>query len=88
MIPFELRKKIFTRDNFLCTECKTPGKYLEVHHIVERKHGGDDREENLLTLCEDCHSLRHPNIHAKGFWKVKYNRQFGRDFNQFYYRRA
>jgi 5-methylcytosine-specific restriction endonuclease McrA len=31
---------------------------LEVHHKDFRR-GGDDSEENLITLCVGCHSLRH-----------------------------
>jgi len=31
------------------TEC------LEEHHVVPRRMGGEDEEENLLTLCPTCH---------------------------------
>ena len=33
------------------------------HHIVMRMLGGDDRWENLLTLCDRCHLQ---NIHESG----------------------
>lgn len=29
---------------------------LEEHHIVPRRFGGSDRDENLVTLCASCHS--------------------------------
>jgi 5-methylcytosine-specific restriction endonuclease McrA len=32
-----------------------------LHHLTFRSHGGQDRAENLLTLCADCHRLRHAN---------------------------
>lgn len=28
---------------------------LEKHHIVPRRHGGSDRDENLVRLCPTCH---------------------------------
>ena len=34
---------------------------LEVHHMMARSKLGDDAEENLITLCSQCH--RH--IHSK-----------------------
>jgi 5-methylcytosine-specific restriction endonuclease McrA len=32
---------------------------LEIHHRELRSHGGDDSEQNLITLCAGCHSLAH-----------------------------
>jgi len=32
---------------------------LEVHHMEFRGQGGDDAEENLITLCAGCHSRMH-----------------------------
>jgi 5-methylcytosine-specific restriction endonuclease McrA len=34
---------------------------LQIHHIEARSHLGDDSEENLVTLCANCHRLRHTN---------------------------
>lgn len=28
---------------------------LQEHHIVPKRHGGTDRDENLVTLCASCH---------------------------------
>ena len=33
---------------------------MEVHHIKFRRNGGTDDEENLITLCKECHD----GIHA------------------------
>ena len=30
-----------------------------MHHKEFRSQGGDDSEENLITLCAACHSLLH-----------------------------
>jgi predicted HNH restriction endonuclease len=32
---------------------------LEVHHIQSRSSLGNDVEENLITLCDACHSKIH-----------------------------
>ena len=36
-------------------------KDLQVHHIEARSHLGDDSEQNLITLCADCHR----GVHGK-----------------------
>lgn len=28
---------------------------LQTHHIVPRRHGGSDKDENLVRLCANCH---------------------------------
>jgi 5-methylcytosine-specific restriction endonuclease McrA len=32
---------------------------LEVHHQQSRSRSGDDVEENLITLCAECHASSH-----------------------------
>ena len=32
---------------------------LEVHHKEFRSHSSDDCEENLITLCTECHARTH-----------------------------
>jgi 5-methylcytosine-specific restriction endonuclease McrA len=31
----------------------------EIHHVIERQHGGKSCIENLVLLCTPCHSRRH-----------------------------
>ena len=46
------------RDGFRCRSCGS-GDHLEVHHIRQRKDGGSDRPDNLVTLCHGCHRAWH-----------------------------
>ncbi|MEF9983708.1 MAG: RNA-guided endonuclease IscB [Oscillospiraceae bacterium] len=54
---------VLNRDDFTCRHCKGKSKdsKLEVHHIIFRSNGGSDDEENLITLCSDCHYRLHHN---------------------------
>lgn len=53
------REAVLNRDNHTCQVCGKKHTRLEVHHIVYRSQGGSDEENNLITLCEDCHSKVH-----------------------------
>ena len=53
------REVILHRDNYTCQCCGKKNCRLEVHHIKFRCDGGTDDEENLITLCEDCHKGVH-----------------------------
>ena len=46
------------RDEYRCRKCRSR-MHLEVHHIVQRRDGGSDRPDNLVTLCHDCHAALH-----------------------------
>ena len=53
------REAILHRDHYTCQCCGKRNCRLEVHHIKFKSNGGTDDEENLLTLCEDCHKGVH-----------------------------
>jgi 5-methylcytosine-specific restriction endonuclease McrA len=53
-----LRQFVLRRDGWRCQLCGTMSN-LEVHHKQFRSHSGHDAEENLLTLCNDCHASVH-----------------------------
>ena len=53
------RSAILHRDGYTCQCCGKKNCRLEVHHIIFRSNGGTDDEENLITLCEDCHKGVH-----------------------------
>jgi len=58
------RNKILKRDKHRCVTCGG-GKYLEVHHILPRMMGGNNKFSNLETLCKTCHLRTHLNIEKK-----------------------
>ncbi|MGB6260296.1 MAG: HNH endonuclease [Candidatus Sulfotelmatobacter sp.] len=53
-----LRQQVLRRDRWRCQKCGTMSN-LEVHHRQYRSHSGDDSEENLITLCTQCHAGIH-----------------------------
>lgn len=57
---WNVRGYVLFRDNHICQCCKgkSKDKILNVHHIESRKTGGD-APNNLITLCETCHTGYH-----------------------------
>lgn len=57
---WNVREYVLWRDGHTCQCCKgkSKDKILNVHHIESRKTGGD-APNNLVTLCEYCHSQYH-----------------------------
>ena len=53
------REAVLHRDNYTCQCCGKKNCRLEVHHIKFKSNGGTDDEENLITLCEECHNGVH-----------------------------
>ena len=53
------REAILHRDNYTCQCCGKKNCRLEVHHIKFKSNGGTDDEENLITLCKECHDGVH-----------------------------
>lgn len=54
----ELRERVLRRDSWRCQFCGSMTN-LEVHHQEFRSHSGPDHEDNLITLCNDCHGSVH-----------------------------
>jgi len=68
---YNTREYVLFRDNYKCQNlnCKEKNDILNVHHIIfKNKFGGTDKQENLITLCLDCHT---PKNHQKG--NILYN---------------
>jgi hypothetical protein len=61
-IPESVRRLVHRRDHNRCTVpgCRASA-FLEIHHIVQREHGGDHAPANLTLLCGAHHRLRHDN---------------------------
>jgi len=54
-----VRAYVFERDKHTCKICKKRDGILQTHHIIERKGGGSDRPDNLVTVHKDCHKKFH-----------------------------
>lgn len=52
-IPIEVKKKVYMRDGGKCVVCGKPG--LPNAHYIRRSQGGLGIEENVVTLCPECH---------------------------------
>ena len=76
MLGFENTKMfIRARDKYTCQICKKKNLkddgILDVHHIKQRKDGGSDRPDNLITLHQKCHKLFHLGKLKHHFTKPK-----------------
>lgn len=60
---WNVREYVLFRDGHTCQCCKgkSNDKILNVHHIESRKTGGDS-PDNLITLCETCHTGYHKGV--------------------------
>lgn len=60
---WNVREYVLFRDGHTCQCCKgkSKDKILNVHHIESRKIGGN-APNNLITLCETCHTGYHKGI--------------------------
>ena len=56
---YNVKAYVLHRDNYTCQKCKTKKGKLHTHHIIFRSNGGTDTPDNLITLCESCHSKLH-----------------------------
>lgn len=74
---WNVREYIIWRDGHMCRNCggKSKDKRLNVHHIESRKTGGN-APNNLITLCETCHTNYHNgNIQLKIKRGKKFNHE-------------
>ena len=56
-----LRDKVLARDGHRCVVCGRQ-RNLSAHHVHWRRYGGRTVASNLVTLCEDCHSMVHDRL--------------------------
>lgn len=49
----EVKIKVFRRDKGCCVICGAPG--LPEAHYIRRSQGGLGIEQNIITLCRECH---------------------------------
>lgn len=68
-IPDDVRGSVLRRDDYKCTKCgwnqelwnRSDPRHLELHHVEHHAKGGENTEENLITLCTICHDKLHSN---------------------------
>ena len=53
-----LHRQVLERDGWRCQICGRSER-LQVHHQKFRSQSGGDEEQNLVTLCADCHTRIH-----------------------------
>ncbi len=81
----ELRQWVLQRDGHQCTNTTTDAygnsyrcpnrSNLQIDHILPKSKGGSDYVQNLRTLCERCHSQRHPHMWAQ--YHTEHPEEFG-----------
>jgi len=88
--------RIFARDDFRCVYCGYVGntferwRYLIVDHFKARARGGSyDAEENLVTACLDCNSIKSDEEfatveEAKAKFETLYLPNERRDFDMYF----
>lgn len=69
VIPDHVRRAVLQRDKYTCQakDCKwnqeiwnpSDPRHLEAHHVIKHVEGGENTEENLITLCNICHDKVH-----------------------------
>lgn len=76
-IPSRVKNAVYERDNGACVWCAKRGEPNA--HYVPRSQGGKGIEENILTLCWDCHMRYDQSEHRakmreffKSYLKSKY----------------
>jgi hypothetical protein len=65
---YDVRYFVFARDNYTCQLCKKKGGILRTHHIRYRSKGGTDNPNNLITVCNDCHTSENHKVGGI-FWE-------------------
>ncbi len=71
-IEDRVRREVLVRDRYRCCDCGwsretwnvDDPRYLELHHVEHHAAGGANSAENLLSLCNVCHDVRHRNVRA------------------------
>lgn len=64
----QIKRKVKRRDNYTCQRCgRTSDEVAElhVHHIRSISKDGTNKPENLITLCDYCHSRQPAQGHQR-----------------------
>ena len=58
----DIAGRVRRRDGYRCRRCSRTDLPLHVDHVWPLSRGGPNFQWNLRTLCEDCHTRRHPHM--------------------------
>jgi HNH endonuclease len=58
-IPERTRRLVMYRDLGCRVPWCTQTRWLDVHHVIHREHGGVTELPNLVALCRRCHRAHH-----------------------------
>jgi len=70
------RLEILERDEWACKRCGNNEKTLHVHHKKYHKEPWNAKNEDLRTLCEECHKVEPNRISA-----IKWTQEYLQDYS-------
>ena len=76
-ISRSVKRAVYARDGGICILCGRPG--LPNAHFIPRSHNGLGIEENILTLCPECH-MRYDQTEARAFLRSILERYLRRHY--------
>lgn len=78
--------KIMKRMKIGCSYCGwfVNGVSCDIHHIIEKKNGGNDEHTNLTYICPNCHRLTHNGLIDKNELVNLYD-YIGDSWKDYYY---
>ena len=56
----KLRWIVYKRANYSCQYCGERYRGINAHHIIALSKGGNNNLDNLICICNQCHSILHP----------------------------
>lgn len=68
MIPQRVKQRVGDRDGWTCVLCGRPGN--PEAHFISRQKSGLGIEENIVTLCRDCHNRYDQSIYRGAIREV------------------
>ena len=70
----EMKEYLYSLYGMRCEVCgkEFPRDQLTGHHIIEKSHGGEISEDNILTACCNCHFgvINHIKYDSDEYWEL------------------
>ena len=54
-ISAKVKATVWERDKHRCVVCWSNNAFPNAHALLSRAHGGRGIEQNVVTLCQECH---------------------------------